>query len=327
MLCSFPVLCWAWAPVAKTSATIVARIKLFINKPLDTRHGGEPYAALNYHAKLLHRRGFQCSVAYPQPCGRYQAVVVESHGMANAEKKTRERIAILGGGVGAMSAAMALTSVPGWQDRYEITVYQMGWRLGGKGASGRDQNYANRIYEHGLHLWMGFYENAFRQIRDAYAEWNARGYQPKPLWKDYTEAFSPQNYNVAMEQFEGTWNPWVLQFPESKWKPGQDVPGVQPLNLWDLVLRMLGMMLIAFLGARWQTGFRGWILRIAGRIALWIGEHLGPSPIVRAVVRFLETRVSGPWLLPFALAFGSLEHRSGENAREKHRETVLSCLE
>src|SRR5579864_6831166 len=170
----------------------------------------------------------------------------------------KERIVILGGGVGAMSAAFELTSIPNWQDRYEIVVYQMGWRLGGKGASGRDQNYADRIYEHGLHLWMGFYENAFRQIRDAYTEWNAKAYQPKPLWKDYTEAFSPQNYAVPMERMEQKWRPWVLQFPKNRWQPGQDVPGLkQPLDLWDLVLRMLEMMVSAFLGAKWQTGLRG----------------------------------------------------------------------
>ena len=182
----------------------------------------------------------------------------------------KERIAILGGGVGAMSTAFELTSVPNWQDRYEITVYQMGWRLGGKGASGRDEDYADLIYEHGLHLWMGFYENAFRQIRDVYAEWNAKGYQPPPLWNDYTEAFIPRNYNVAMERMEGKWRPWVLQFPERSWQPSQDIPGLMgPLSLWDLVLRMLAMMTLAFLGAKWQTGLRGWFLWLVGKM---VGE-------------------------------------------------------
>ncbi len=48
----------------------------------------------------------------------------------------RKRIAILGGGVGAITAAFELTSQNDWQTRYEITLYQMGHRLGGKGASG-----------------------------------------------------------------------------------------------------------------------------------------------------------------------------------------------
>ena len=47
------------------------------------------------------------------------------------------KIAILGGGIGALTAAFYLTSEPYWKDRYDITVYQLGWRLGGKGASGR----------------------------------------------------------------------------------------------------------------------------------------------------------------------------------------------
>ncbi|HTS47062.1 MAG TPA: NAD(P)-binding protein [Bryobacteraceae bacterium] len=240
----------------------------------------------------------------------------------------KERIAILGGGVGAMSAAFELTSIPNWQERYEITVYQMGWRLGGKGASGRDQSYANRILEHGLHLWMGFYENAFRQIRDAYAEWNAKGYQPAPFWKNYTEAFVPRNYDVAMENMEKKWRPWVLLFPQSRWQPGQDIPGLDaPLDMWDLVLRMLGMMVVAFLGAKWQTGFRGWLLRVVGRILLWIAEHLGANPIVRWTVRFLGSRVGGPWQLPVLHLLGVSEHRARAKARPKHHETVLNLLE
>ena len=51
---------------------------------------------------------------------------------------TPQKIAILGGGVGAVVTAFELTSQPDWQKRYDITLYQMGWRLGGKGASGRN---------------------------------------------------------------------------------------------------------------------------------------------------------------------------------------------
>ena len=87
------------------------------------------------------------------------------------------------------------------------------------------------------------------------------------------------------------------------------------------------MMVIAFLAARWQTGFRGWLLRVAGKIGLWIGERMGPNPLIRGLVRFLESRVHGAWLLLFAHVFGSLEHRSGAKARHGHRETVLSAVE
>ena len=82
----------------------------------------------------------------------------------------KQKIAVLGGGMGSLSAVFALTSTPGWQERYEITVYQQGWRLGGKGASGRNRKQGNRIEEHGFHIWMGFYHNAFRTMREAYDE-------------------------------------------------------------------------------------------------------------------------------------------------------------
>ena len=50
----------------------------------------------------------------------------------------QQKIAVLGGGLGALSAVFELTEQSNWQDYYDITVYQLGWRLGGKGASGRE---------------------------------------------------------------------------------------------------------------------------------------------------------------------------------------------
>ena len=57
----------------------------------------------------------------------------------------KQKVVVLGGGAAAMSSVFWLTSRPGWQDDYEITVYQLGWRLGGKGASGRNAKLFNRI--------------------------------------------------------------------------------------------------------------------------------------------------------------------------------------
>jgi len=42
--------------------------------------------------------------------------------------------------------------------------------LGGKGASGRNMDHGARIEEHGLHVWAGFYENAFRMMTRCYEE-------------------------------------------------------------------------------------------------------------------------------------------------------------
>ena len=68
----------------------------------------------------------------------------------------------------ALAAAFELTSRPDWKENYEVTVYQLGWRLGGKGASSRGDH--GRIEEHGFHVWLGSYENAFRLIQRCYHE-------------------------------------------------------------------------------------------------------------------------------------------------------------
>src|SRR4051812_26907910 len=74
--------------------------------------------------------------------------------MPNPPKK----VVILGGGLAGLSTAFWLTEKEGWQAEYEIVVYQMGWRLGGKCASARNvaPGHGLRIEEHGLHLFFGF---------------------------------------------------------------------------------------------------------------------------------------------------------------------------
>ena len=95
---------------------------------------------------------------------------------SSARSELRTKVAVLGGGCGGLAAAWALTATPALRDRFEVSVYERGWALGGKGASGRVSDLTGgagagqRIHEHGLHIWFGFYEHAFRIMRDAYAE-------------------------------------------------------------------------------------------------------------------------------------------------------------
>jgi uncharacterized protein with NAD-binding domain and iron-sulfur cluster len=104
----------------------------------------------------------------------------------------KEKLVVLGGGCGAMSSIFELTNDPTWKERYEsITLYQMGWRLGGKGASGRGPD--GRIEEHGLHIWPGFYNNAFGVIQRAYTEMGRPAGTPLATW---TDAFSPTVISV-----------------------------------------------------------------------------------------------------------------------------------
>lgn len=128
----------------------------------------------------------------------------------------RRRIAILGGGTAALTAAFGLTSQPHWSDRYEITVYQLGWRLGGKGASSRGQ--FGRIEEHGLHVWLGSYENAFHIIRRCYKELDRPLEAQLATWE---QAFKPRNV-VALDELVGeSYDPWLLKIPMNQATPGE----------------------------------------------------------------------------------------------------------
>lgn len=145
-----------------------------------------------------------------------------------------QRIAILGGGVGAMTAAFWLSSQDDWQDRYQIDVYQMGWRLGGKGASGRNAEMAERIEEHGLHIWFGFYDNGFNLMQQAYAELDRPASSPLATW---TDAFKPQHYVCLAELIENDWRVWPVNTPELPGTPGtpraQETIGTAMAELLD----------------------------------------------------------------------------------------------
>ncbi len=137
------------------------------------------------------------------------------------------RVAIVGGGCAALTAAFEL-SRPEHGGRYEVTVYQMGFRLGGKGASGRGPS--GRIEEHGLHLWMGFYENAFRLMRECYAE---LGRDPLrcPI-ADWRDAFAPApDVAVTDRGPGGEWQHWVAHFPPGVGEPGDPLAAPNPFSV------------------------------------------------------------------------------------------------
>lgn len=132
----------------------------------------------------------------------------------------RRRVAILGGGVGAITAAWALTEAPDWHERLDITVYQLGWRLGGKGASGRNAAMGQRIEEHGLHIWLGWYDNAFAILRKCYAALGRPATAPLATFED---AFQPHDHvGVAHGHTSHGRSFWMLDFPRTSRSPGAD---------------------------------------------------------------------------------------------------------
>ncbi len=140
-----------------------------------------------------------------------------------------EKIAILGGGVSAMTAACYLTEQKDWQQNYQIDVYQLGWRIGGKGASGRNAKMGQRIEEHGLHVWFGAYVNSFKTLQTVYKDLDRPVGAPLATFDD---AFKPHSFIALEEYIKDTWQSWGIEFPEL---PGNPADGDLDPDFWDLV--------------------------------------------------------------------------------------------
>ncbi len=148
------------------------------------------------------------------------------------------KVAVVGGGCASIAAAFEL-SRPEHAGKYEVTVYQLGWRLGGKGASGRGA--ADRIEEHGLHVWLGFYENAFRLMRECYAE---LGRDPSvcPI-ADWRDAFFPDPcVGMADVGRDGRWLQWTAMFPSARGLPGDSLSEHNPFTIMGYVSRTIALL-------------------------------------------------------------------------------------
>ncbi len=160
------------------------------------------------------------------------------------------RVAIVGGGCAGIAAAFELTR-PEHRGRFAVTVYQQGWRLGGKGASGRGE--AERIEEHGLHVWMGFYENAFRLMRECYAELG-RDPETQPLagWRD---AFFPYPWiGLTEEREDGGWEDWTALFPPMPGLPGDPLSTENPFSVSSYLVHAVRLLATVIESARRRQG-------------------------------------------------------------------------
>jgi len=147
------------------------------------------------------------------------------------------RVAVIGGGCASMAAVWEL-SRPEHAGRYEITVYQEGWRLGGKGASGRGVH--GRIEEHGLHIWLGFYDNAFRMMRECHAELEAQGLGA--VFGDWRDAWTPENDIALVSATEtGGYQRWDAHMPPRPGLPGDPLGTGEVFSLPYYLARALDL--------------------------------------------------------------------------------------
>jgi uncharacterized protein with NAD-binding domain and iron-sulfur cluster len=159
-----------------------------------------------------------------------------------------ENVVILGGGLGSLVTALELTRPGVNAGKYRVTIYQMGHRLGGKGASGRNAGVHQRNEEHGLHVWLGFYENAFRLMREVLAEWDIppthpwSAPNPGNRWRN---AFHPHSYAPLTEERGKLWEIWHMHFPaRHNGTPGDGI--VPAEDLWSLLMKLQESLLDIF---------------------------------------------------------------------------------
>ncbi len=131
---------------------------------------------------------------------------------------SKQRISILGGGIGALASAYFITDQPGWEERFEITIHTMGWRLGGKCASSRGPN--QRIEEHGIHGFMGSYYNALPLVARLYDELKR---PPGPL-STFEQAMVPVNLAMQWEWHGNKLHAWPQRFQPNSHSPRDPVP-------------------------------------------------------------------------------------------------------
>lgn len=143
----------------------------------------------------------------------------------------KRKVAVVGGGIAGLTAAFELTKGSRGDD-CEVVVFQMGWRLGGKCASGRDDD--DRIVEHGLHIWFGYYENAFQLLQEVYEEWQPRRGTKITRWDAVLEGqdFTPVGRPGGKPPFI------PLHWPPNSELPGD---GASP-SFWESIANVLRLL-------------------------------------------------------------------------------------
>ncbi len=152
-------------------------------------------------------------------------------------------VAVVGGGCASIAAAFELTR-PEHGGKYHVTIYQIGWRLGGKGASGR--GVCDRIEEHGLHVWLGFYENAFQLLRECYRELDRD--RRTCRFADWTDAFLPDPHMGFADQTNEGWLSWTAYFPPSEGLPGDPLTAHNPFTLRQYLTKAAALLRTLLLG-------------------------------------------------------------------------------
>lgn len=160
-------------------------------------------------------------------------------------RSERKKVLVLGAGPAGLTAAHGLSNTPELRARYEVHVYQVGWRAGGKVTSGR-KGIEKRIQQNGTHYLFGCYDNSFKVAKDIYTELDAHGIEAFGRFED---AFHPVTMLSLKHYFRGEWTTWLVEIPTNRQEPGGD-GGVGP-RFVDLAT--MGIQWMIELLAGWEV--------------------------------------------------------------------------
>ncbi len=257
----------------------------------------------------------------------------------------RQRVAIIGGGISGLATAWALSSDEELRQRYDVTIYQMGHRLGGKLASGRNLDHHGRNEEHGLHVWFGFYQNTFRLARELWEEWERPDDCP---FEDLWDVVRPQQTGTYGYRDPEAFELMSRWFPYSGERPGfnESVFG-QPLSLMGGgidVIRVLSIYFTEMLERTPPRTLLRFVAALRNIVASPGGDATKPRALLDAVIRkmsellarlygredhatkhALALQLNG-WLTMLHLSLAPLWRRSQSNRRTRHLVYTLDGL-
>lgn len=149
---------------------------------------------------------------------------------------TKTRVAIVGAGPAGLAAALGLTATEELRAKYHVTLFQPGWRAGGKCATGRTGP-ADVIDQNGTHYFFGCYDNTFTVTRQVYEELNNQ-------WADFSfgtfdGAFIPRQLMVFKQFFRGRWTDWRIEIPTNTERVGYDTGILEPYEYIEEILQAL----------------------------------------------------------------------------------------
>lgn len=218
----------------------------------------------------------------------------------NPRHSTKKRAVVLGAGPAGLSAALALVE----SGEYEVDVYQMGWRAGGKCATGRDLG-DFRARQNGSHYLFGCYHNAFALIRRAHEVLQASSAPDRHQFGSFFGDFVARNLLVGAQGYQRLASSpgpdrgyWLRYLPQNMACPGEGGKFATPFDYALMMFQLsLGTLLDVYAAVvssdTDEERFEG---------CRWIVRMFPLSPFERS----LYARGLRLFLTPFRFAFNLL---------------------